>query len=85
MNKIIKDIHSKKAIGPDKIPTEIIKLSTNITDLHFTNIINKDNRFSKNVKIVSVRPIFKLKKVESYRPVGILNCFSKIVKKYILE
>ena len=91
MNKIIKDINQKKATGPDKIPPKIIKLLANIIDLHFTNIINKDadtNRFSEKAKIGSVRPIFKKKereKVENYRPVSILNCFSKIHKKYILE
>ena len=84
INKSIKNINPKKATGPDKIPPKIIKVSTNIIDSNFTNIINKDidnNRFSENTKIASVRPIFKKKereKVENYRPVSILNCFSKI-------
>ena len=38
----------------------------------------------------TVRPIFKKKerhkvKVENYRPVSTLNCFSKLYEKYILE
>ena len=68
----------------------MIKLSVNITDSHFTNIIKKDienNHSSENAKIALVRPIFKKKereKVENYRPVSIQNCFSKIYEKLIL-
>ena len=43
---------------------EVNKITKDIIDLHFTNIINKDidnNRFSENAKIASVRPIFKKK------------------------
>ena len=60
-------------------------------DPHLKNIINSDiekNLSSEGAKIASVRPIFKKnerEKVESYRPVSILNCFSKIYEKYILQ
>ena len=60
-------------------------------DSHLTNIVNSDiekNWFSEDAKIASVRPIFEKnerEKVENYRPVTILNCFSKIYEKYILE
>ena len=37
MNKIL-----RKAIGPDKIPSKIFKMSANIIDSHLTNIINND-------------------------------------------
>ena len=40
INKIIKCINSKKATGPAKIKLKIIKLSANIIDSHFTNVIN---------------------------------------------
>ena len=85
VNKII-----KKSTGPDNIHPKIIKLSANAIDSHLTNIINSDieeNSFSESTKIASVRPIFKKnerEKVENYRPVSILNCFSKIYEKYIL-
>ena len=70
----------------------MIKLSASIINSHFTTkIINTDidnDRFSENAKIVSIRPIFKKMKretVENYRPVSILNCFSKIYEHYILQ
>ena len=60
-------------------------------DSHLTNIIHKyikKNSFLEGAKIASLRPIFKKnerEKVENYRPVSILKCFSKIYEKYVLE
>ena len=83
-------MNPKKATGPDKIPPKIIKLSANIIDSHLTNIINKDisqSKFSEAAKLASVRPLYKKKgreKIENYRPVSILNCFSKVYEKFLL-
>ena len=91
INRIIKGINPKKATGPDKIPPKIVKLSANVVDSHFTNIIINDIKrdcFSDDGKTASVRPMYKKKdrqEVENYRPVSILNCFSKIYEKYIHE
>ena len=44
--------------------------------------------FSEKAKVASVRPIFKKngrEKIENYRPVSILNCFSKVYEKFLLE
>ena len=71
INKIIKIINQEKATICDKIPPKIIKLSANIIDSHFTNIINK--------YIVNERK--EREKFEDYRPVSILNFFSKIHEK----
>ena len=83
VNVIIKEVDLKKATGPDKIPPKIVKLSANVIDSHLTNLINSDikkNSFSEGAKIASVRPIFKKNEREN-----VLNCFSKIYEKYILE
>ena len=91
INKIIKEVYPKKAAGSDNIPPKIIKLSVNVIDSHRRNITNSDiqkNPFSEGARTASVSPIFKKnehKKVENYRPVNILNFFSKIYEKYILE
>ena len=42
VNKILKNINSRKATGPDKIPLKIVKMSANIIDSHLNNIINSD-------------------------------------------
>ena len=90
INKIIKNINPKKATGPDTIPPAIARLSANI-DSHLMNIINNDlsnNSFSNEAKVATVRPIYKKKsrdKIENYRPVSILSCFSKVYEKFLLE
>ena len=59
-------------------------LLANIIDSHLANIINHDldnNSFSESAKIGTARPIYKRNdrdKIENYRFVSILNCFSKL-------
>ena len=61
-------------------------MSANVTDSHLANIISDDitkNVFSEKAKVASV--IFKKNERENYRPVSILNCFSKVYEKFLLE
>ena len=87
VNKILRNISSGKATGPDKIPLKIVKMSANIIDSHLTNIINSDhkrNTFSDSAKVTSICPIFKGKgegtEIKNYRAVSILSCFSSLRK-----
>ena len=62
INKILRNINSRKATGPDIIPPKIVKMSENIIDPHLTNIINSDLKrdpFSDSAKVASIPPIFK--------------------------
>ena len=89
INKLIKQIDIKKATGPDTIPPKLVKMSANIIDKHLCNLINKNietSTFPDGAKIASARPIYKKKSrhfIENYRPVSILNAFSKIYERYI--
>ena len=89
INKIIKRLNPNKATGPDKIPPKIVILSANITDSHLANIINHDldnNSFSEGAKIATVRTIYKKSdrdKIDNYRPVSILNSFSKVYERFL--
>ena len=91
INKIIKGLSPKKATGPDKILAKIVKLAASVIDSHLTNIINNDlsnNAFSDSAELASVRPIYKKDdrdETKSYRPVSILNCFSKIYERVLNE
>ena len=91
INNIIKNINPKKATGPDKIPPNIVRLLANIIDSHLMNVINNDlsnNSFSNAAKAATVWWIYKKNfrdKIENYRPVSILSCFSKVYKKFLLE
>ena len=63
----------------------------NVIDSHLTNIINRDkkeNKFSEDAKSVFVRPLYRKKnrdKIQTYRPVSILNGFPKVYKRYLLN
>ena len=65
-------------------------MSANIIDTHFNNIINTDLKrsgFFDSAKVASVRPIFKGKgersEIKNYKPVSILNSFSKVYERFI--
>ena len=92
INKILRNINARKAAGPEKIPPKIVKVSANVINSHLTNIINSDlkrNTFSDSARVASIRPIFKGKgertEIKNYRPVSIINCFSKVYERFIHE
>ena len=75
-NNFMKNINIRKETRPDKILPKASKLAANVIHSHLTNIINNDlikNSFSEPAKIMPLLGPFK-----NYRPVNILNCFSKI-------
>ena len=90
INKIIKSLNTNKATGPDPIPLKIIKSAANVTDFHLAYIINKDlteNEFSENATRTLARPIYKKddrNKIKSYRPVSLVNVFSKIYGNFYM-
>ena len=91
INKIIKNLNITRATGPDTIPLKLVKLSADILDEPLKNILNFNiikNAFPENAKTANVPPIYKkdtrtLK--TNYRPVSILNAFSKIFERFIQE
>ena len=66
-------------------------MAADIIDQDLTNIINRDisrNALSESAKMAHVSTTFKkLERTskENYRPVSILNTFSKVSEKYIQE
>ena len=91
INKIIKSLDPNKATGPDGIPAKFVQMSANVIDCHLSNIIACDiskNKYSEHAKIATVRPVFKeddRTKIKNYRPVSLLNMFSKIYEKFLHE
>ena len=79
-----------KAVGVDTIPPKLMKIGADIIAEPLTKAINcclRQGIFPDNAKIASVVPVDKGKPdkydVLSYRPVSILNVFSKIYEKVI--
>ena len=91
INQIIKSLNINKAKGPDGISDKFFEISTDITDCHIANIINKDisnSTLSENAKTATVRPFLKKgdrTEIKSYRPVSLLNIFTKIYDRFLHE
>ena len=90
INTILKSLNSKKVPGIDKIPTKLIKLASDILAEPLSTAINNSigtSIFPNNAKIVSVVPIDKKADdkyvISNFRPVSILNCFSKVYENVI--
>ena len=85
VKKLLKEIDIKKAVGVDTIPPKLIKIGADIIAEPLTQAINcclRQGIFPENAKVASVVPLDKGKPdkydVLNYRPVSILNAFSKI-------
>ena len=79
-----RNLDIEKASGIDTIPPKLIKLSTNFLTLLLTKAINTSitqNAFPGNAKIASVIPFDKgkpnMNEISNFRPVIVLNTFSK--------
>ena len=91
ISKIIKSLNPRKATRPDRIPVKILNIGRKVIDSDLTNIINRDikeNKFSEDAKTALVRPLDKKNdsdKIQNYRPASILNGFSKVYERYLLN
>ena len=90
INTILKSLNSKKAPGIDKIPTKLVKLASDFLAEPLPITINNSISSStvpNNAKIASVVPIDKKTDdkyvISNFRPVSILNCFSKVYENVI--
>ena len=78
--------------GIDTIPPKLVKLSADFLTPSLTKAINTSiaqNVFPENAKAVSVIPLDKGKpnknEMSNFRPVCVLNTFSKIYKRVIKD
>ena len=90
INTILKSLNSNISPGIDKIPIKLVKLASDFLAESLSIAINNSistSTFPNNAKIASVVPIDKKTDdkyvIPNFRPVGILNCFSKVYENVI--
>ena len=89
INALLGSVDIKKACGPDGISNNLIKICADGITKVFTDFVNLSLRsgvFPDDWKQANVTPIFKKddRQLKSnYRPVSLLNAFSKITEKVV--
>lgn len=87
----IKSLKNKNSTGYDGIPMRIIKDSAHIIAEPLSRIINKsfiEGVFPDRLKMAIIKPLLKKGDAEhlgNYRPISILNSFSKIFEKILAQ
>ena len=87
---LLSTTNPKKSIGDDKIPPKIVKIASDALKGPLHKIINLSIRkmnFPTQLKSAAVLPIFKSDQTDkkNYRPISILNSFSKIFEIVIKD
>ena len=90
--KIIQGMKSNTSVGVDKIPPKLVIMSAEVIAEPLTDLINNtmlDHLIFPSVeKEASVTPAFKKEDrqfKENYRPISVLNVFSKIFERFLLN
>ena len=87
--KELNKLKNKKAAGPDELQPKLIKAISDVIYKPLTLLFNKSieqAHFPNIMKIARVIALFKKGKMnepQNYRPISLLNCFSKILEKLI--
>ena len=86
---IIKSLDNSCSPGLDDIPTSVIKFAISFIAAPIASLINcsiKNGTFPSKLKNAKVVPVFKSGSstiVSNYRPISVLNIFSKIYEKVL--
>ena len=87
--EIIKKLDSNKSLGPNSVPSFLLKTNNSFFSEHLGKVINlsfKTGIFPDLCKVAKVSPIFKSgdqNLCENYRPISLLPIYSKIFEKVI--
>ena len=83
VKNILQEVSAEKSAGVDTIPPKLVKLAANyLAGPPLQSIDNSVKKKNENAKVTSVIPIDKKtnnkSSVLNFRPMSILNCFTKV-------
>lgn len=85
---IIKHLKNSNSYGDDNISTNIVKICSKLIAKPLTYLVNcslEQGVFPECLKIAKIKPLHKSgckNNIENFRPISLLNSFSKIFEKY---
>ena len=92
VKKLLNEIDTKKAVGIDTIPPKLIKMASKFLAPILTTAISssiENSVFPENAKVATVVPLDKGKPdkndISNFRPVSLLNTFSKFYEIVIKD
>ena len=87
---MLKSLNSKKAVGTDRLPIKLVKLTSEVFSKPLSIAMNNSitsSTFPDRAKVATVVPLNKKTDNKyngsNFRPVSLLNRFSKIYENYI--
>ena len=89
--KVIGKLPANKATGLDNLPTEILKIASDVISYSLAYIFNASiasGIFPDDWKVAKVSPLYKANsrsEANNYRPISILPVVSKVVEKIIFS
>ena len=90
--RIINELHDKTSAGIDDIPLKLVKIASEIISDPLTELINQtlitDLKFPCLEMIARVTPVFEKEdrmEKSNYRPISVLNVFSKVFERFLLN
>ena len=90
VEKMLKSLNSKKTAGTDRLAIKLVKLASEVLSKPLSIAMNNSitsSTFPDRAKVATVVPIDKKTDnkytVSNFRPVRLLNCFSKMYENYI--
>ena len=90
VEKMLKSLNSKKAAGTDRLPIKLVKLASEVLSKPLSLAMNNSitsSTFPERAKVATVVPIDRKTgnkyTVSNFRPVSLLNYFTKIYENYI--
>ena len=87
VSNIIKNLDTKKTLGPNSIPIFILKVNNDFFSDNLSKMINltfESGIFPDLCKVAKVTPVFKSGNenlCENFRPISLLPIYSKIYEK----